>query len=103
MKPTLLKRSFAHAAGVIAYVFAVSLLLSRGKDIFGDSEETLLIPVFMMLLLVVSATVTGLLVLGKPVMLYLNGARKDALAMLGATVGWLVAFLLTIVVAMLLT
>jgi len=93
-------KSLINAIGVLVYVLAVALLLSSGKNIFGESE-TLLIPIFMMTLLIVSATVTGLLVLGKPIHLYLGGLKKEAFVLLFSTIGWLVAFLIG-VVAMLL-
>jgi len=50
--------------------------------------------VFMLLLFVISASVTGLLVLGKPIHLYLSGLKKESLTMLFANMGWLVVFAL---------
>lgn len=80
----------------MVYVLAVAWLLSNGERIFGG-QERLLVPIFMMTLLVVSATVTGLLVLGKPISLYLSGLKKEAFILLFSTIGWLIAFLLSVV------
>ena len=89
-------KSFISAGGVFAYVSFVSWFLSNAKNIFGPAENTLVIPIFMMLLFVISATVTGLLVLGKPVSLFMSGLKKEAFILLFATIGWLLAFLLAV-------
>ncbi|MBI1999304.1 MAG: hypothetical protein HYS74_01450 [Parcubacteria group bacterium] len=95
-------KSFINAAGVFIYVSAIALFLSNTKGIFGDIEDMLFIPVFMLLLFIISATVTGLLVLGKPLHLYLAGLKKEALALLLATLAWLIFFLLVVAAVLLL-
>lgn len=87
--------SFVHAASVVLYVSAVSWLLFNAETMFKEPPE-LLAPVLMLLLFIVSATVTGLLVLGKPLSLYLDGFKKDALVLLLSTLGWLVLFLIAV-------
>jgi len=94
-------KSFLSAAGVIIYVLAVALLLSNGQNIFGQGKDSLLIPMFMLLLFIVSASITGLLVLGKPIHLYFNNFKKEALVLLFSTLGWLVVFLITVIVILL--
>ena len=86
-------KSFLSAAGVFIYVSAVAWLGFNGQAIFGQQPDNFLMPVFMLLLFVVSASVTGLLVLGKPIHLYLNGSKREAIALLFTTLGWLVLFL----------
>lgn len=90
-KSTTLIKSLMHAVGVLAYIFGVSLVLHNGEKIFGEGES-FVIPIFMLLLLVVSASVTGLLVLGRPIHLYLSGLKKDAFVFLFLTLAWLVLF-----------
>lgn len=83
-------RGFAHAAGVVLYVAGIAWFLANAKYIFGEQEpEGPFIPIFMLLLLIVSATTTGLLVLGKPIHLYLSGMKQEAIRLLLATLGWL--------------
>ncbi len=48
--------------------------------------NTLLGPVIFLLLFVVSATVVGLLVLGKPIILYWEGYKKEGIKLLIYTV-----------------
>ena len=98
--PTYILKSFLNALGTFAYVFAVAWSLFNGKGIFGE-EESFLIPVFMLLLFVISASITGLLVLGKPIHLYMNNMKREAFTMLFATLGWLIVFALLVMVALL--
>jgi hypothetical protein len=83
-----------NAAGVLIYITAVAMLLSNGARLFGkaEDEKSFIIPVFMLLLLVVSASITGFLVVGKPILLYLDGLKKEALTLLFYTIGWLALF-----------
>lgn len=92
-KSDYLSKSFFNAAGVLVYITAVALLLSGAEKIFGQqTSKSFVIPVFMLLLLVISASITGFLVVGKPILLYLDGLKKEALALLFYTIGWLVLF-----------
>ncbi|MBI2640927.1 MAG: hypothetical protein HYW91_03550 [Candidatus Sungbacteria bacterium] len=101
-KPEYFLKSFINAAGVFIYVSAIALFLSNAKGILGDIEDVLFIPVFMLLLFIISATVTSLLVLGKPLHLYLTGLKKEAIALLLATLAWLVFFLVIVATVLLL-
>ncbi|MFA7286275.1 MAG: hypothetical protein WC052_01240 [Patescibacteria group bacterium] len=92
-------RSFLHAFSLALYVSLVALLLSNGEQLFG-SVDSFLIPVFMLLLFVLSATVSALLVLGLPAALYFSGSRRTAIIVLGATLGWLAVFICGIALVM---
>ena len=94
-------KSLINAAGTFVYVAAVAWLFSSGEAIFGKQPGGFLGPLFMLLLLVVSASITGLLVLGKPIHLDLGGRRKEAIILLFATLAWLVLFLFIVVVVLL--
>lgn len=91
MKNNLPVRSLLNSFGVFLYVFAITLFLNNGQKLFG-AEDKFLMPVVMLLLLVLSATITGSLVLGKPIMLYLENQKSDAVKLLAYTIGWLAAF-----------
>ncbi|MDD5547560.1 MAG: hypothetical protein PHN74_01475 [Candidatus Pacebacteria bacterium] len=100
-KSEYILKSFINAVGVFVYVFAVALMTSNGETIFGK-EHNILVPIFMLLLFIVSASVTILLILGRPVYLYLNGLKKEAIILLLATLAWLVVFIVTVVIVSLL-
>lgn len=61
---------------------------------FGDGKN-FFIPIFMLLLLVLSVAVMGVLIFGKPLMLYLDGAKKEGVKLLLYTIGFL--FIMTLV------
>ncbi len=90
-------KSLLHASGTFLYILGVVGLISNAKVIFGVVDPPFpLVPLFMLLLFIISATITGSLVLGKPIYLYLDNRKKEALMFLCATLTWLVLFLLVI-------
>lgn len=80
------------AAITTAYIALVAWALINAEHIFAgaEPEDNLLIPIVMLMLFVVSAAITGLAVLGKPIMWYVDGKRKEAIYLLGLTIGFLV-------------
>jgi len=78
----LMGRAALNALGVLVYVYLVSLVLSNGQRIFGTMNNSVLGPTVFLMLFVFSALVTGLLILGRPVMLYLDGAKKEGVKLL---------------------
>lgn len=95
MPKKLIRTAFFLALGEVAYVsFVATLMFTVGK-LFGDKPDPPIIaPIAFLLLFVISVSVSGALILGKPVMLYLDGQKKDALKLFGITIGWLAVFLL---------
>lgn len=94
-------RGLISAAGVFVYVFIIAWLGFNNQIIFGK-QASFLIPLFVLLLFVISASITGLLVLGKPIHLYLSGLKKEAFTLLFTTLAWLIFFLITVVIVLLL-
>ena len=91
--------SFGHALLVLIYTSAVAWVMFHASTLFGKADgkaDTFLAPVAMLLLFVLSATIVGSLVIGRPVLMYLDGKKKEALQFLGYTIFWL--FVLTIIV-----
>lgn len=92
-----LGKSFLHALGVLAYIGIVVALLSNAEAIFGQPENPeWLIPIFMLLLFIISATITSLLVLGRPIQWYWEGKKKEAVTLLVSILGWLIVFWLIV-------
>lgn len=97
MKIKTLFQSLGHAAAVLAYVAGVAWFMSHGKEIFGPEEpKNFLIPVGMLLLFIFSASVTGTLVLGRPILLYLNGQKSEAARFFVYTLAWIFVIMITI-------
>ncbi|MBU0545958.1 hypothetical protein KKA13_01760 [Patescibacteria group bacterium] len=93
-------KSFLHAMGVFAYVSFVSWFLFNGEKFFGRASNFLM-PLLLLLIFVISAVITGLLVLGKPVLLYWDGRKKDAIYFLSATLGWLIVLAMILAIFLL--
>ena len=93
-------KSFLCALGTFVYIALVAFLMFNGKNVFGD-VSSFMIPVFMLLLLVISASITGLLVFGNPVRLYMDGHKKEAFTFLFSTLSWLILFAVGVVIGFL--
>jgi len=99
-KAKLLKLAIANSLGVVIYITLIALIMNNGNKIFGSSDNNLIAPILFLLLFVFSALLTGFLVLGKPLMLYIDGQKKDGVNLLFYTGTAL--FILLILVAILL-
>ena len=93
----ILQRSLLSALGAAAYIMLVAWFMTNMETAMG-SVRGFLGPVAILLLFVVSAAVTGALVLGKPVLLYMEGAKREALEFFGFTVCWLIVFFFLVLV-----
>jgi hypothetical protein len=91
MKNSILKFAGLNALGTTLYILLVATFLSNTSRIFGgnSADNTALIPTAMILLLVLSASVTGSLVMGRPILWYLDGKKKEAVSLFITTIGFL--------------
>ncbi|MEK6858889.1 MAG: hypothetical protein AABX53_03180 [Nanoarchaeota archaeon] len=96
----LLKRALIDSVGTAAYI-ALIVTFIFSLQVFQGSKETILIPMAMLLLFVCSAAITGFLVFGKPAMLYVDGKKKEAISLLGHTIGMLVLITLVFFISLL--
>jgi hypothetical protein len=86
----LVKTSFVHASLVTLYIALVATFMQNAERWFaGRMEETILMPISFLMLLVLSAAITGSLVLGKPAMMYFNGQKSEAVTLFLYILGWL--------------
>lgn len=93
--------SLINAVGVFVYVMLVVLVMTNGEKIFGQMEN-FWGPVAFLLLFVFSALVCGLLVFGRPIYLWFDNNKKEAVKMLLFTaVNLFVILLLAVVVSFL--
>ena len=92
-KPTVLSLLYALAAE--AYIMLVVLIMNSADDIISETLNNFWGPVFFLTLFVVSAIITGTLILGRPIYLYLNDQRKEAIIFLIYTITWLFVPLIT--------
>ena len=94
-KPQQVALAQALAAGI--YIFAVAWVMNNAGRWFGsDKPDNFLAPAGLLLLLVLSASVMSCLIFGRAIMMYLDGAKKEAVRLVLMTIGWLL--LLTVIV-----
>lgn len=80
----IVKTAFINALAAAAYVSAVASFLFYIPKNLGPSN-TALVPIGLLLLFVFSAALTGLLILGKPSLWYLEGKKQEAVSLLALT------------------
>ncbi len=83
--------SVINSLGTFVYIVLVALLLNNANRLFGPGPADVLGAVAMLLLLVLSATITGGLVLGRPAYLYFNSQKAEAVKLFFYTIGCLFA------------
>lgn len=101
MQKKLIRQSFLFALGEGVYIFLVALLMSGAERFFGNTPDNkILAPITFLLLLVLSAAISGALVLGKPVLMYMEGKKKEALTLFGLILFWLLIFFVLMVISL---
>lgn len=104
MKNNIVKFAALHALGTAAYVTLIASFLFYTPQIFGtNGKDTVLIPIMMLLLFVCSAAITGLLVIGRPILWYMDGKKKEGISLLISTVIALFLILLVVFSALVLS
>lgn len=88
----IVKQSLGYAAAAVLYVTLVATVMNNAEKIFPPEDTSVLAPIGFLLLLVVSAATMGMLVFGKPVMLYIDGKKREAVSMVVCTIASLAIF-----------
>src|SRR6266404_3215972 len=89
MKNEIIKNALVNALLTALYVAIVASFLFYAPKFLGERAKanTPVIPMAMLMLFVFSAALTGALLLGRPVLWYLDGKKKEAVALFGYTLG----------------
>ena len=79
---------FWNAAAAAGYIVIIASFLFYGpKAMGGQGEDTVLIPIAMLSLFVLSAAVMGYLFIYQPVIMYLEGEKQSAIKLFMQTLG----------------
>ena len=90
----IIRRAFIDSVATFLYIILiVSFIFSM--QFFSGQKDNIIIPISMLLLFVCSAAITGFLVFGKPVMLYIDGKKREAGSSFVYTLG--ILFLITVI------
>ncbi len=84
-KPSIITYALANSLLTALYIVLIGLFFSHAQQIFGNGESAF-IPVVMLTLFVFSALVCGSLILGRPIIWYIDGQKKEALRLFGYTI-----------------
>ena|ERR1700686_78609 len=95
-KNKILQRAFVDAFGVVAYVGLFAWFVNNLHLWFGSAPSGWLGSVFFLMMFIISASITGSLVLMKPILLFLEGHKKEAVHLFLYTLGFLVLMALIV-------
>ena len=87
-----------YAALVVTAVFIIGSIVEEGVDDWPLTQ--ILAPIAFLMSFIVSACISGAMVLGYPIALALNQRVREAFMLVAATVGWLVLMLIGVVIAL---
>lgn len=90
-----MKYAWPDAIWTAVYVALVASFMTFAGQ-YAPREDGFLVPMAMLMLLVLSVAIVGSLIFGRPVMWYIDGKRKEAMKLLGWTLG--IFFVLTVLV-----
>lgn len=77
---------FINAFAAALYISLVVTVVFNGERLFGQ-EETILIPMAMLSLFVLSAAVMGYIFLSQPVQMFFEGKKQEGITLFVKTVG----------------
>lgn len=86
------QHSFMNATLTVVYVIAVAAFMTHAERWFGQMNSVLSATSFLLLFTLSAFVVGGLLVI-KPLLLYIDGAKKEAVQVLVLSGVWLAAWL----------
>ncbi len=84
----LVKISLINSLLVTLYVIGVALLMTNSNSIFGQAN-TVITGAAVLMLFVLSAVVVSVLILGRPLMMYPDGQKKESVWLLINTIVFL--------------
>lgn len=101
---TVFMHAAANALVAVAYITSVVFIMENMGKILGPEGKapTFLGPVAFLLLFVISATVMGITIFGRPILWYLEKKTTEAFMLLAYTLGMLVLILGLIVITLIL-
>ena len=87
MKKDILKHAFINSFLAALYIILVASFLFYGPRYFAFAEkpDTVFAPIMMLMLFVFSASVTSALVLGRPILWYLDSRKEEAVILFLST------------------
>lgn len=101
MNKKVIKQAAVGALGTSLYIALIASVLFYAPRVFHteNTPDTVLAPIAVLCLFVFSAALTGFLMLGRPVAWYIDGKKKEALSLLGWTLGIFFGIMVAVLLA----
>lgn len=87
-------KAFINSFLTSLYIIAIGLFFYYGSTIKLGKSHVFLAPIALLFLFVFSASLTGYLIVGKPLQMYIDGKKKEALSLLSYTLIFFFVFTL---------
>jgi hypothetical protein len=87
-----MKKPFLHALGAAIFIVFIVLIMNLANLLLKSQMGTILIPMTMLSMFVLSAAVMGYLFLSEPVSLLVANRKKEAVVFFAKTVGFFACF-----------
>jgi len=97
----VVKQSFINTLLAVIYISLVALFLTNAENWFGSANQLFGVTIMLMLFSLSALVVGGLLVV-RPLLLYIDGKKKEAVSIIVYSAGWLFMFVVIALVKMLL-
>ena len=90
----MIKNPYLNAFMALGYIALIILVIHNTSAIAANTPDTILAPVTMLSLFVLSAAIMGILFVYEPLRLFLENQKREALSFLLKTVGTFACFVL---------
>jgi hypothetical protein len=87
-----MKEPFLHALGAVIYIVVIVLVVQAINFALKSQNGTIVIPMTMLSLFVLSAAIMGYLFLAEPLQLFMNDRKQEAVAFFAKVVGIFACF-----------
>lgn len=87
-----MKKPFLHALAAALYIVLIVFIVSLVTSVLKGRSETIIIPMTMLSMFVLSAAVMGFLFLSEPLQLLIENKKKEAVSFFAKTVGFFACF-----------
>ncbi len=94
-----MKKPFIHALAAALYIVLIVLVVRGAGMLLAKGNETIIIPMTMLGLFVLSAAIMGFIFLYEPLLFLVQGKKQEALSFFGKTLGFFAMFVLLFAIA----
>ena len=97
----MIKNPFLNAFMALGYIGLIILIINKTSSIASQTPDTILAPVTMLSLFVLSVAIMGILFVYEPICLFLENQKQQALSFLIKTVGTFACFVVILALLLL--